>query len=317
MGIVIFLVCACGSKDASPPPAPTPTPPIEVRPPTELGVDHLPQPAVDLPRQLSFRLLDPGKGETSTLRYQIAQAEVTTRIAMTLTSRRMDGSTWSPSQTLPEIRTALATAAIDATHLRARPLPGSVDGAASPEALAYLAGWTQSENRRLTLGLDARGQLGAITFGDDPQTTHSREAVDDLAQRLLSLVVPVPEEPIGIGASWRVVTVLTQRPVVVKQTATYTLLQRTTTGWTVKVELQRIGEEQTILDPAISSNTKVDLVALVRRYAGTLEIAPARALPTGSLEIESSMHLRLQPRTGPVGEQILEDKGTVVLSIDH
>ena len=281
-------------------------------------MDRLPQPAVDLPRQLSFRLLDAGKGETAPLRYEVAQAEVTTRIAMTLTSRHMDGSTWSPSQTLPEIRTAFATAAIDATHVRARPLPGSVEGTASPEALAYLAGWKQSEDRRLTFALDARGQLGAIAFGDDPKTARSREAVDDLTQRLLSLVVPVPEEPIGIGASWRVVTVLTQRPVVVKQTATYTLLQRTTKAWTVKAELQRIGEEQTIIDPAaISTDTKVDLVALVRRYQGTLEIAPARALPTGSLEIESSMHLRLQPRTGPVGEQILEDKGTVVLSIDH
>ncbi len=283
-------------------------------------MDRLPQPVVDLPRQLSFRLLDAGKGETATLRYQVAEAEVTTRIAMTLTSRRMDGSTWSPSQTLPEIRTAFATAAIDATHVRARPLPGSVEGAASPEALAYLAGWKQSEDRRLTFGLDARGQLGALAFGDDPKTTRSREAVDDLTQRLLSIVVPVPEEPIGIGASWRVVTVLTQRPVVVKQTATYTLLQRTTTGWTVKAELQRIGEEQTIIDPGIgpaASDTKVDLVALVRRYQGTLEITRAHALPTGSLEIESSMHLRLQPRTGPIGEQILEDKGTVVLSIDH
>jgi len=29
------------------------------------------------------------------------------------------------------------------------------------------------------------------------------------------------------------------------------------------------------------------------------------------------MHVRMQPRTGPVAEQILEDKGTVALTPSH
>ncbi len=251
------------------------------------------------------------------LRYAVLDDEVTTRIEMSLTSRHMDGATWSPFTRLPPIRTALVVASIGAAQLRARPLPGEVVGAATPDALTYLTGWRASENRRLTLGFDARGVLGPIAFGDDPTGARSRDAIDDLTQRLLSIVVPVPEEPVGIGATWRVVTVLFQRPVVVKQTATYTLLERTATAWKVGVDLQRIGEEQLILDPSVGKDAMVELVALVRRYKGTVEIAPARALPTGTLEIESSMHLRMQPRSGPVAEQILEDKGSVVLALTH
>ena len=102
-----------------------------------------------------------------------------------------------------------------------------------------------------------------------------------------------------------------------KQTATYTLLARTAQGWKVEIDLQRIGEAQTITDPAVAKDAMVDLVALVRRYKGTLEVARDRALPTGTIDFESSMHLRVQPRTGPVAEQILEDKGTVALTPSH
>jgi hypothetical protein len=292
-------------------------PPVEVRPPQDLGVERLPQPVVDLPKQHSFRLLDPGKGELAALRYAVGEGEATTRIEMSLTSRHMDDGTWSATQTLPAIRTALAVASTGSGQLRARPLAGEVVGTATPEALAYLAGWKASENRRLTIGFDARGQLGAIAFADDPTGARSRDAIDDLTQRLLSIVVPVPEEPVGVGASWRVVTALRQHPVVVKQTATYTLLARTAQGWKVGIDLQRIGETQTITDPAVAKDAMVDLVALVRRYKGTLEVARDRALPTGTIEIESSMHVRMQPRSGPVVEKMLEDKGTVALTPSH
>ncbi len=316
--LFVALLCACGSKDSgSPPPPPTKLPPVEVRPPKDLGVDRLPQPIVDLPKQQSFRLLDPGKGQLAVLRYAVGEGETTTRIEMTLTSRHLADGTWSETASLPPIRTALAVASTGSAQLRARPLPGEVVGTATPEALAYLGAWKASENRRLTIGFDARGQLGPIAFADDPQASHSREAIDDLTQRLLSIVVPLPEEAVAVGASWRVVTILNQRPVVVKQTATYTLLARTAQGWKVAIDLQRIGEEQTITDPSVAKNAMVDLVALVRHYKGTVDVAPDRALPTGTLEIDSSMHVRMQPRTGPIVEQILEDSGTVALTPTH
>lgn len=308
--IALLLVCACGSKETEPPP-PTKLPAPEVRP---LGTDRLPQPTVDLPKQLSFKLLERGTGDASPLRYAVAETEATTKIEMTLTSRSMTDGTWTARATLAPIRTGLATASTGAGQLRARALPGEIAGTTTAVAEAYLAGWKASEGRRLAIGFDPRGQLGALTFADDPTGARSRQAIDDMTQRLLSIVVPVPEEPVGIGASWRVVTVLFQPPVVVKQTATYTLLGRTDRGWKVGVDLQRVGEEQTVTDPTQAPDAMVDLVALVRRYKGTLEIAPHHALPTGSIALESTIHVRIQPRGKPMVEQMLEDQGTVTLT---
>lgn len=310
--IALLLVCACGSKESEPPP-PTKLPPAEVRPPQDLGIERLPQPAADLPKQLSFRLLDPGKGEAATLRYAVAGQETTTRIETVLSSRVMENGTWGPLVALPPIRTAITVAAKGSGQLRAQPKPGEIVGAASPMAESYLARWKASENRPLAIGFDGRGQLGALAFEDDPQASRSREAVDELTQRLLTVLVPVPEEKVAVGASWRVVTALYQHPVVVKQTATYTLLARTPAGWKVGVEIQRVGEEQTIADPAVAKDAMVDLVALVRHYKGTLEIATGQAIPQGKLEIDATMHLRVQPRSGQTFEQMFEDRGTVTL----
>lgn len=303
--LLAITLCACGSKDSPPPPAPAP---VEVRPPQSVGAgDQLPQPIVDLPKQESFRVLDPGHGERETLRYSVGLGEVSTRIEMTLSQRKLNGTAWTDPTKLPPIRTGLAIAAADGTKVRARALPGEISGTPTPEATDYLTAWKASEGRRLTIGLDARGQLGPITFADDPTSAHSRDAIDDMTQRLLVVVVPVPEEPIATGARWQVVTVLAQRPVVVKQTATYTLMAHGSAGWEVQVELRRVGEQQTI-----SADT--ELVALDRTYKGTLKIAPGAVLPTGALDVDSSMHLRLGPKTDPIGEQILADQGTVVLS---
>jgi hypothetical protein len=297
--LLVLGLWSCGSKEAAPPPPPPS--PVEVR---------LPQPVIELPKQQSFKLLEPGAGERSVLRYAIATTDIATRIEMKLTQRRMHDGIWAEPNVLPPITTGFAMAVGDAGKVRGRALPGSIDGKITADAASYLSAWKGSEDRPFTVAFDARGQLGALVFDDDAATDRSRDPVDDLTQRLLSIVVPVPEEAVGVGASWKVVTALAQRPVVVKQTATYTLLDRTPTTWKIRIEIRRVAEAQIIDD-------STELVALVRHYEGTLEISPDRALPTGSLIAESSMHLRITPKAGPVVERLLEDKGAVGLTLGH
>src|SRR5690606_33184804 len=136
------------------------------------------------------------------------------------------------------VRTSLAIVGGSGGTLRARPLPGEVGGTPTPEATQYLAGWRSVEGRRVAIEVDPRGQLGQLVFADDPTGARSQEGKDELAQRLLVMLVPLPDEPVGVGASWRAVTMLRQRPAIVKQTATYTLLERTSAGWKLGVELQ-------------------------------------------------------------------------------
>ena len=253
-------------------------------------------------------VLDPGTGDRALLRYALGETPITTQIEMKLTQRRMHDGIWDRPNAMPPITLAFATKSGGPGVVAMRPLPGAIHGRVSADASSYLAAWKASEDRPFTLSFDARGQIGPPRFDDDPANERSRDPVDDLTQRLLSVIVPVPEEPVGIGASWNVVTSLVQRPVVVKQTGTYTLLARTATRWTIGVDIRRSAEPQKL-------DESTDLVSLTRLYQGTLEVSPDRALPNGALGAESSMHLRITPKSGPVVERLLEDKGAVGLTL--
>jgi hypothetical protein len=229
-----------------------------------------------------------------------------------LASRQLVGGKWSERVTLPAMTTAFGVT-LAPGKLVARVMPAKVDDAITPQAEQYLAPWRALEGRRIALDVDSRGKLGRVTFPDDPSGAKSEVAIDDITQRLLATFVPLPEEAVGIGASWRVVTILRQRPVIVKQTAIYKLVAKTSAGWKIEVDLQRVGESQTIIDPSVPPDTVVELVSLVRTLKGTLTVDAATVLPAGKLAVESTMHLRLDSKAGGPAEQIFEDAGSIEL----
>ncbi|MDB4959442.1 MAG: hypothetical protein JWO36_7011 [Myxococcales bacterium] len=320
--VAVLVVAACSSKsrlDDKPAPKdartdPNPTKSLDL--PTGAGIAHLENPVVQLPKQDSFVILEAGKGPASLLRYTPAPGTVMFHAETSLKSRHLSARKWSDLSSLPTIREGFAiTVDADASRpLALRPLPGEVVGKTSKDAEQYLAGWRAIQSRRFSIALDNRGQLGAITFNDDPTMARSTEDRDELLQRLLAAVVPVPAEPISVGTSWRVVTLLRQRPALVKQSATYTLVSRTPTSWKIAIKLQRIGEEQVITDAGLPKGAAANLIALVRRFEGTVDIDPKRPFPSGKLSVTSTIHVRIAMPDNAIDEQIFEDAGTVVLS---
>jgi hypothetical protein len=136
------------------------------------------------------------------------------------------------------------------------------------------------------------------------------------------LTVPVPAEPVGLGASWRVVTILRQGAIVAKQTATYTLTGRTAQRWKLHAALQRSAQTQAIVDPPPPPGATVELVALFRVLEGDIEIDPRLPLiASGGLAVESRVHARMQlPRppgasqAPPATEQMFEDTGKLTFT---
>ncbi len=287
LAALVIVLCACGSKDSAP---------TEVTPP----------PISQPPRLRSITLLDPGTGPRSPLRYALGNEETPTRIEMVLTQRRAHDGTWSKPNVMPPIVYGFATVAGGAGKLRGRALQGEILGRVSADARSYLSGWKSSENRQFELGFDSRGRVGPLVFEDDPTNIRGRDPADDVTQRLDWFVVPVPDEAVGVGARWKVVLAVPQRPVGVEQTATYTLTGRSETGWTVGVDMSRLGEPQELDD-------STRLLELSARYQGTLEVSNNRALPVGSLAAVSSMEIRITPLSGPVTQRTVADEGTIVL----
>lgn len=325
------IACAVAAACSSPAPPPPGRDAGSARPapPPEVGADAAPdgprvivmsEPELALPSQESFRLLDPGKGARRVLRYRPAAGATAITARTALTTRRLERGELSPPAPLPAIRDgfAITIAAEAPRRLALRALPGEA-ATASAETGAYLAAWRSLlQDRRIAVEVDDRGAIGAIRFDDDPAGAHgagaSAGARDELVQRLLTLIIPLPAEPVAPGARWRVVTILRQGPAVAKQTATYTLIARTAAAWKLRVQLQRVAEPQPIVDPSLPPGTSAELVALFRALDGDVEVDPGLpVIAGGSLAIESRLHARLQPAGGTALEQMFEDTGTVRL----
>jgi hypothetical protein len=307
--IAVVALVAC--NNSSPPPPPKPEPPAPIRRGKQYTAPqtiHLDAPAIDLPKQESFRLLDPGKGPRAPLRYQLAAGTVSYLADTKLSSRQLAKGAWTQPVAIA-IRDGFAITVEPGKPLAFRALPGT-GGSAD-----YLATWKKLlENRRLTAAVDARGQLGAIEFADDPTNARSAAAKDELVQHLFASSVPLPAEPVAPGARWQVVTVLRQGPAYVKQTATYTLVTRAK-KWTIAATIQRVGEEQTVTDASLPKGASADLIALFRKLVGSVIIDPQRPLPVGGgLTVESRLHVKITMPGQPPVEQVLEDTGSVAFS---
>lgn len=255
-------------------------------------VVELPEPDVALPKELAFELLDAGaEGDRrSALRYALAAETSHYAIRTELTTRELDGGVWRAPSKLPALITVLDVGVERDGRTSWQPVKASLDGAASPAAEAYLEPWNALAGRTFDVPLDVRGRLTTAVDHD--------ASSEELAQRLLATAVPLPEQPIGAGARWRVVTALRQQSAVIKQTATYTLVSAQR-PWKIAVDIQRLAEPLRLGD--------VELIAIVRRLTGTVEIDPAWPLPVaGTLEVKSTVHVRRGSR-----ENIVEDTGSV------
>jgi hypothetical protein len=176
------------------------------------------------------------------------------------------------------------------------------------------------ENRRATAAIDARGQLGAVVLADEPvpsTPTHPSEGQAELVQRLLGSAVPLPAEAIGVGARWRVVTLLRMGAAVVKQRAEYTLVAATADRWTIELDIRRIGERQLVSAIGLPPDVIPELMALFREVKGTVTVTAAQPLPiAGSLTTELRVHTQLHSSAKGDREAFSEDLGSVTLSLD-
>ena len=319
--MLVGAVVACGGKSDDPKAAAPRDAPARTKvelPMRTQSMDMKPvpldEPVIELPKQESFTLLAPGKGTLAPLRYHLATAVGSYLAETALTTRHVDAAgAWTAAIKLATIHDGFSISA-QPTNLQLRPLPITLDGATTPDTQQYTASWTaQIADHRANAAIDDRGQLGKVFFNDDPTGGRTQSARDELAQRLLATLVPLPVEPIGVGASWRVVTILRQGHAFVKQTATYTLTAAKPTEWTIDAAIQRVGESQRVTDPAMPPGASVDLVAMFRTVTGTLTLDPTHPLGIGKLTVESRLHARVNTKETSA-EELVEDSGTVFLT---
>ena len=264
----------------------------------------LPSPPVELPRQESFRVLSAGAAPRRALRYAWKEGERTVTAQARIRSRQLVAGRWTEPVAAPTERIAFAITRVpgDAT-VTLRGLPGDEAGAR----------WrTLVSGQTARASIDPRGQLGPVTLVG---ATRREASADEITQRWLATAVPLPDEPIGRGARWRVVTVLQANDAIVKQTAEYTLVSVRRDAWIIDVLVRRVGEAQTIVPDGLPRGSVAELVALFRQVEGRVTVAHDLPWPrAGTLEAEVRVHARIAIPGRPVEEHVTEDLGDITLA---
>ncbi|MBK9031494.1 MAG: hypothetical protein IPL61_09190 [Myxococcales bacterium] len=319
-------VAGCGSKRraaATPPPADAAVAGPVVH---DLGATPLrpDEPHPPMPQELRTTVLETGDPPRTVRRYLTTPAPertLTVRAAITVHGYR-DGAWYGPTE-LPAITDGfgISVEAGASPTLVLRGLEGTVADAAPAIRAStddVTARWrVLLERRRVAIAADARGRLGPITFVDDPDRKRADDelATDELVQRWLALAVPWPDEPIGPGARWRVVTLLRVGGAYFKQTATYKLAAVEGDRHTVEVDLTRLAERQLLDVPGLPAGATAELIGIVRSVKGTVVVTSVAPLPlSGELTSTQSTHAQFHLGPGAPIDEVTDDRATLTLT---
>lgn len=307
-----LLACSSAAERTEPAPAARITPDAGPAAAVELKAAAAPTaPALERPARATFTLESAGRPPRTTLRYTPAPTTIHYEVRAALRARTLAPTAISAAIDVPAIteRFTMEPGA-DAGTLIWRGQAVQIEGEG---AAPYVARWRALlEGRRALVALDARGTLGALSFPDETQAQAQR---DELAQRLLGSLVPLPEAAVGPGARWTVISRLQQGAAEVEQVARYRLIARTGQSLRLAVDVRRVGDAQRLSVADLPAGAALELVALFRAVTGEVTVRLDAPLPVGRLDIEARRHQRLRLADGSASDTITEDLGTLDLSL--
>lgn len=278
-----------------------------------------------LPKLLATKLLEAGAEPRAELRYRLDDKERAFTVTAKVETRDFADGRWSQWMALPAatiglgIRRSGADNALWVLDLRGLPAAigeGPGDGAARAALDGFLERYRSFlERRRAQLPLTDRGRPGSPSLSPDARMSKDSAHIStEFTQILLESVVPLPEEAVGVGARWQVVSLLYRGRSAVKQTAEYQLVRAADNRLTLQVQITQVGEHQVIDAPELPAGHTAELVALFFRIAGEVELDLGLA-PTpisGELTTETRVHGRMVSARGRQDHSI-ESRGTLVL----
>jgi hypothetical protein len=140
------------------------------------------------------------------------------------------------------------------------------------------------------VALSAEIRLPAST---NPQLDSVMESV---RQQMSQMSVPLPEEPVGEGATWSATTQSSAGGLRVTNRYRYTLTKIEGTRIEMRFDLAQSAEPQELKSPSIPAGTTIRLVRFSGSGAGTLTIDLTGVVPT--LELASKVESKVEVATG-------------------
>jgi hypothetical protein len=164
------------------------------------------------------------------------------------------------------------------------------------EEMNGLTGWTIMSTRGVIK--DAGFTLPA------DMSAEAAQQMGNMEQQMRQLSFPLPEEPVGKGAMWKVSTELDAEGVTLTQDAIYWLVDLEGQVGELEVTLTQNAPPQKVTDPTLPAGTTAELTSMVSEGTGTMQLDLTRIVPTSSLRMSTTMELELRAQ-GQRGTQTM------------
>ncbi len=109
-----------------------------------------------------------------------------------------------------------------------------------------------------------------------------KQMLDGMKESMNRISSPVPSEPIGKGAKWKVTQNLAANGMTLVQTSTHEITSFDTAGFTMKIDVTQAADPQEIKNPGLPAGTTLSLVSLDTNGEGTSQVETASLIPVQS-----------------------------------
>ena len=277
-----------------------------------------------LPQRIKFDLKNRGSRKRRELRYQPNGQHREFTIRGVSSTREINNGVIGSYVQLPTIRIGFSLSGIASKdgfhHYSLRGMPAQVGEEeqkhiAAKEVEEHLFRYRNHvEERRVTVQISDTGTIHKVVpmAATSPGTV--RHTRDEVQRMLLEAIVPFPQQAVGKGAVWEVVTMLRRGPAIVRQTANFKLTSFAKDRLSVEIHLRQVGEQQPVTATELPRGVGVELVGLFWEAKGTVEISPHSVTPIkGTLQLELRVHSRLR-RGREKSSHFAEAVGTLQLA---
>jgi hypothetical protein len=247
----------------------------------------------DASAQARVELIDAGAAPLQPIRYRfVAGASENAAMEMNMQMAMNLGGLQIPMTSIPPIRMTMrmrvaevaadGSARVEFDLLSAESIGAAGQTGALSQSLGNLkdvSGWYL---------MDTRGQISEGDVSVPENAASAGDVVSNLNQTMQQLAAPFPDQPLGIGARWRVAHAGANSGIGISQTAEYTLRSRTDTSVTLDV---KIVDSSIDLGNALPAGAKVESMKLEGGGSTTIDLGGL--VPTAAMDVTTQLTLAI------------------------
>lgn len=248
-------------------------------------------------------LVDAGAEPRTPLAYHFKKGDKQPlRISLDMTMGMKSQQMAMPEMTLPRMAMRLGLTASDVKPSGEAKIDALLDAftvepqgqAQEAIASALRPSLDPMKGMKLSYWVAPNGHVRDLDVKLDNAPPQAQQALQGVSQSFESMTAPLPDDAVGVGARWEVLTRVTNGGADLVQKATYTLTKRDGAKASLGVVVDQLAARDTVQAPGLPPGVTAKLQHFSSSGAGTTEIETTSMAPSGGkLDVSSAMKLEV------------------------